>query len=113
MFIFSAGEVFVFRVSLLLPSWGWECLHALTHRMINFPLSVQLSENIFALDVSPGHEEFSEKYFTHRCLQARAAEMFADPRGRDGQTLNRVPGSRLEKNVTQFSQMVNQQHLES
>lgn len=26
MFIFSAGEVFVFRVSLPLPSQGWECL---------------------------------------------------------------------------------------
>ena len=40
---------------------------------------MQLSENIFALDVSLGHEEFYEKYFTHGCLQARAVEIFADP----------------------------------
>lgn len=32
--------------------------YPLTHRVINFPLSVQLSENLFALDVSLGHEEF-------------------------------------------------------
>lgn len=32
--------------------------YPLTHRMIKFPLSVQLSENLFALDVSLGHEEF-------------------------------------------------------
>lgn len=69
--------------------------YPLTHRMINFPLSVQLSENIFALDVSLGHKEFSEKYFTHRYLQAQAAEIFVDPRGRDGQTLNMAPGSRF------------------
>lgn len=29
LFIFSAGEVFVFRVSPLLPSRGWECLSPL------------------------------------------------------------------------------------
>lgn len=51
----------------------------LTLKAITFPLSVQLSENIFALDVSRGHEEFSEKYFTHGCLQAQAVEIFADP----------------------------------
>lgn len=50
----------------------------LTLRMITFPLSVQLSENIFAMDVSLGHEEFSEKYFTHGCLHAQAVEIFAD-----------------------------------
>lgn len=72
-------EVFVFRVSLLLPSQAWECLSLLTHRMITFPLRVLLSENIFALDVSLGHEEFSEKYFIHGCLQTQAAEIFADP----------------------------------
>lgn len=50
----------------------------LTLRVITFPLSVQLFENIFALDVSLGHEEFSEKYFTHGCLQAQAVGIFAD-----------------------------------
>lgn len=40
--------------------------------MITLPLSVQLSQNIFALDVSLGHEEFSEKYFTQGCLQVQA-----------------------------------------
>lgn len=51
----------------------------LTQRVITFPLSMQLSENIFALDVSLCHEEFYEEHFTHGCLQAQAVELFADP----------------------------------
>lgn len=40
---------------------------------------MQLSENIFALDVSLGYEEFYEKHFTRGCFQAQAVEIFADP----------------------------------
>lgn len=52
---------------------------SLTLRVITSTLSVQLSESVFVLDVSLGQEEFSEKYFTHGCLQAQAVEIFADP----------------------------------